>query len=117
MKDLPEFDVLREMAQNNPEQLEQLRVEMCDQLIQEAPAHVRRRLRGLQFQIDMERRRAGSAMDSCLRISKMMHDSLYTLGQTLNAAAGTEYDEDLLETRVGDSATVLSFPLGLKQRA
>lgn len=112
MKDLPEFDVLREMAQNNPEQLEQLRVEMCDQLIQEAPAHVRRRLRGLQFQIDMERRRAKSSMAACIAISGMMHESFDRLRQVLNEAAGNPaaaHHKPVMESNALDKATVLPF--------
>jgi len=86
--DLPEFDKLREMAQNDPEALERLRVELCDQLIQEAPEKYRRKLRGLQFRVDMERRRAKSPMAACIAISGMMHDSFDRLRQTLNEAAG-----------------------------
>ena len=86
--DLPEFDKLREMAKQNPEQLEKLRAELCDQLIQEAPEEHRRRLRGLQFRIDMERQRAKSPMAACIAISGMMHDSFDRLRQVLNEAAG-----------------------------
>lgn len=86
--DLPEFDKLREMAQNNPEQLERLRMELCDQLIQDAPEKYRRKLRGLQFRVDMERRRAKSPMAACIAISGMMHDSFDRLRQTLNEATG-----------------------------
>ncbi|NIR25446.1 MAG: DUF3135 domain-containing protein, partial [Gammaproteobacteria bacterium] len=67
--DLPEFDKLREMAEQDPEQLERLRVELCDRLIQDAPEKYRRKLRGLQFRIDMERRRAKSPMAACIAIS------------------------------------------------
>ncbi|RLT94517.1 DUF3135 domain-containing protein [Ketobacter sp.] len=86
--DLPEFDKLREMAQRDPEALERLRVELCDRVIQEAPEKYRRKLRGLQFRVDMERRRAKSPMAACIAISGMMHDSFDRLRQTLNEAAG-----------------------------
>lgn len=89
--DLPEFDKLREMAQRNPEELEQLRVQLCDQLIQEAPEQYRRKLRGLQFRVDMERRRAKSPMAACIAISGMMHDSFDRLRQVLNEAAGNTH--------------------------
>lgn len=85
---LPEFDTLREMAQRDPEGLERLRVELCDQLIQSAPEAYRRKLRGLQFRVDMERRRAKSPMAACIAISAMMHDSFDQLRQALNEAAG-----------------------------
>ena len=86
--DLPEFDKLREMAQRDPEQLEQLRVQLCDQLIQDAPEQYRRKLRGLQFRVDMERRRAKSPMAACIAISGMMHDSFDQMRQVLNEAVG-----------------------------
>lgn len=86
--ELPDFDKLKEMAENNPEQLEKLRVEMCDRLIQEAPEKYRRKLRGLQFRIDMERRKAKSPMAACIAISGMMHDSFDQLRQALNDATG-----------------------------
>ena len=86
--DLPDFDKLREMAQHDPEGLERLRVQLCDQLIQSAPEAYRRKLRGLQFRVDMERRRAKSPMAACIAISSMMHDSFDRLRQVLNEAAG-----------------------------
>lgn len=85
---LPEFDVLQEMAEKDPEGLEQLRRELCDQLIQNAPAAYRRKLRGLQFRVDMERRRAKNPMSACIAISAMMHDSFDQLRHALNEAAG-----------------------------
>lgn len=84
--ELPGFDELRDMAQNNPEQLERLRVALCDQLIQEAPSEYRRKLRGLQFQIDMERRRAKTPMAACIAISGMMHESFDRLREALSSA-------------------------------
>lgn len=85
---LPEFDQLRELAQKDPEALERLRRELCDQLICSAPEAYRRKLRGLQFRVDMERRRAKSPMAACIAISGMMHDSFDQLRQALNEAAG-----------------------------
>lgn len=85
---LPDFEVLREMAEKDPEGLERLRVELCDQLIQEAPEAYRRKLRGLQFRVDMERRRARNPMAACIAISAMMHDSFDQLRQALTEAAG-----------------------------
>lgn len=86
--ELPSFDVLKEMAQKDPEALERLRVQLCDQLIQDAPPAYRRKLRGLQFRVDMERRRAKSPMAACIAISGMMHDAFDKLRMALNDAAG-----------------------------
>ena len=76
---LPSFDELLKLAQTNPEQLEELRQRMVEETINSAPDGIKRRLRGLQFQIDAERQIASNPMASCIRISKMMHDRLFEL--------------------------------------
>ncbi len=84
---LPSFDELAELARTHPDQFERLRAEVCDAFINEAPEKCRSRLRGLQFRIDMERRRCSNPMASCIRISAMMHNSLDRLRLLLS-----EYD-------------------------
>jgi len=83
-KELPSFDEMVKLAQENPEQLEEIRAQMCEAIIQSAPEKLHRKLRGLQFKIDMERRRAKSPLASCVRISQMMHDSFSQLRTALN---------------------------------
>lgn len=111
--ELPSFDVLREMAQRDPEALERLRVQLCDQLIQDAPPAYRRKLRGLQFRVDMERRRAKSPMAACIAISGMMHDTFDKLRQALNDAAGRSDGfyavETVAQTSRESAAKVLPF--------
>ncbi len=111
--EMPSFDEMVRLAKEEPENFEAMRQELIESTITDAPEDHQRRLRGLQFQVDMERRRSGSAMAACINISKMMHDSLYTLGQTLNAAAGAETDPviDLFAEERATAATILSFPM------
>ena len=106
---LPEFDQLRQMAQKDPEGLERLRVQLCDQLIQSAPEAYRRKLRGLQFRVDMERRRAKTPMAACIAISGMMHDSFDRLRQVLNEAASNASSTDSQQAEAATAATVLPF--------
>lgn len=89
MKDLPEFDELMKLAKEDPEALEQIRRDAVEDLISNAPEKHQRRLRGLQFQVDMEREKAKNPMDSCVRISKLMHESFSKLRDTLNEAQQT----------------------------
>ena len=86
--ELPGFDTLRDMAMRDPAGLERLRIQLSDQIIQDAPPSYRRKLRGLQFRIDMEIRRARSHMAACIAISGMMHDAFDKLRHALNEAAG-----------------------------
>lgn len=82
--DLPDFDVLLEMAEKRPEQLESLRSELIESVISSADEACQRRLRGLQFRIDATRRASGTPMAACIRISEMMHESLHSLQACLN---------------------------------
>lgn len=97
--DLPEFDVLLKMANENPNELEALRKDLSEQLICNAPVAYQRRLRGLQFQIDMQRQKAKNPLDSCIKISTMMHNSVDKLRIALHQA--TEASEDLDNIAMG----------------
>jgi hypothetical protein len=78
--DLPgygfDFDTWAELARNDPEAFEARRRACIEAFIADAPQEHRRRLRGVQFRIDMERRRARNPMAACLRLSSMMWDAL-----------------------------------------
>ncbi len=108
---MPSFDEMVRLAKNDPETLERIRLKLIEETIAEAPENCHRRLRGLQFQIDMERRRASNPMSACVRISKMMHDSLYTMRQTLNAAVGQTTDDVVMPLETPSQAQVLAFPM------
>lgn len=83
-QELPSFEQLVELAESDPDGLEHLRHALVEDFIQHAPANQRRRLKGLQFVIDMERRRAKNPVQSCIRMSQLMHDRVSILRDTLN---------------------------------
>jgi hypothetical protein len=99
MPRLPAFDVLVDMARNDPKGLETLRRSLTDAVIAAASNDTtRRRLQGLQFRVDMERRRATTPLAATIRISEMMCKSLAELHRSMVAPV----DEDvLLPIRVG----------------
>jgi Protein of unknown function (DUF3135) len=82
------FDELAALAKNDPEAFEQRRQEMIDALFASIEARSDdpqfiHRLRGLQFRIDMERRRSRTSMRALLRIYSMMWDSFIELNDLL----------------------------------
>lgn len=81
---LPEFDVLVDMARNNPERLERLRRELTEDIIEGADnEHHKKRLAGLQFRVDLERRRARTPLAATIKISEMMCHSLADLHRSM----------------------------------
>ena len=84
MKELPEFEEMMRLAKEDPEKLEELRSNYINEIIEAAPKHQQNRLKGLQFQIDMERRKAKTPLAACIKISEMMHESFMELRDALN---------------------------------
>lgn len=104
---LPAFDILVDMARNEPDQLERLRRHLTKHIINGAESEEkRRRLEGLQFRVDMERRRAGSALAATIRISEMMCHSLADLHKSMV----TPLAEELPDPTARLHADVLQFP-------
>ncbi len=115
---LPNIDELIKMANNEPEQLEILRSKLATQLIENAPQHYHKRLHGLQFQIDMERRKTNNPLHCCIKISEMMLDSyqnLQTAIHTLDETKNQTKDEFLRSNNITQhSAEIINFQISQK---
>ena len=107
---LPEFEVLVDMARNNPESLEELRSALVTGVIDNARTpQQQQRLAGLQFRIDLERRRSTSPMGATIRLSEMMCRSLADLHLSIVAPDELETPIETIELQdVG--ATIVPFP-------
>lgn len=77
--ELPDFDTLKELATTEPARLDAILEQQIDQLMTRASPDQQRRLRGLQFKIDGQRRLAKNNLDSCIRIASMMRESFYVM--------------------------------------
>ena len=110
----PNFDELMKLANEKPELLEALRKQKINEIIDNAPADMRHRLRGLQFQIDCQRRIHKTPLASCLSISKMMCDSLNKLNDVLNGNK-QQVSKASKSTETGGTAKsraeILTFPV------
>jgi len=71
-----DFDEWARLARTDPSAFEARRLALIEDYLGQFPPPDQRRLRGLQFRIDMERRRARTPMAACIRLSAMMWDSL-----------------------------------------
>ncbi len=96
-----DFDQMAQLFKDDPLAFEKKREEMVEELIQSAPSDLQRRLRGIQFQVDMERAKAKTPMDACLRIYGKMMDHFH--GQFAPAIRGLAGAEEL----DADSAALL----------
>lgn len=92
--ELPDFDHLVTLANEDPDAFEALREKLCGQVIERAPERSKKRLEGIQFTVDMERQRCRTNVQACLRISEMMQTALVELNKTLNKAYDTPQQTD-----------------------
>jgi hypothetical protein len=71
-----DFDRWLKLASTDLSAFEALRRSTIDEVIRQAPEEQQDRLRRLQWRIDQERRRSGSPMGACIRISRMMWEQM-----------------------------------------
>ena len=71
-----DFDDWSRLAKDDPSAFEARRQALIEEFLRQFPQPDQQRLRGLQFRIDMVRRRARTPMGACLKISSMMWESL-----------------------------------------
>lgn len=67
-----DFDQWSKIAQLEPEKFEAMRQQMIDELIAQAPDHLKPRMAGLQWQVDQIRNQAGNPMAACVQLSQKM---------------------------------------------
>jgi len=79
---LPEFnfDEWRELHRNDPAAFEKKRELWLDTIINSAPTKYQHRLHGLMFKVNTIRRQEKNPLQTCVKISDMMMDSLSDLG-------------------------------------
>ncbi len=79
-----DFTFWSELARRDPERFEALRGRLILDFLASVPPERRRRLEGLQWRIDAERRRAGTPLAACITLSRMMWDSCAALQDALH---------------------------------
>ncbi len=85
----PDFDAFdatewMALAESAPEEFEKQRLAAIEHLIARAPQRLHKRLRCLQWRIDMERRKCATPLAACLRLNQMMWDFIFAEQGFLN---------------------------------
>lgn len=104
-----DFDVWMNLARNDPEKFEVLRIQAIEKLIEAASEERKIHLRRLQWRVDRVRERSGTPMAATLAISKMMWESFYELRDHYQGLLGVNMASHPAKTV--QSAKILSFRL------
>lgn len=103
-----DFDRWAEIAKTDPEKFEAHRQKMLDDFFELIPQSRQQRIRGLQFQVDMECRKAKTPLAACIKISSMMWDNISKENGLMDAfralTQGTE-----LGKKCGEKAKLITF--------
>lgn len=83
-----DFDAWAMLARTAPDDFEQRRSAVIESQILSSDNV--RRMRGLQWRIDIERIRAQTSLKSCLRLSTLMWDAFVDLNNSLNIFVGND---------------------------
>lgn len=103
------FDEWLQLANNDPEAFEKRRQQAIDALIAETSGEQQQRLRGLQWRIDMERRKYKDSLVRCQRVFSMMWSSVYGDNGLLQALHGKNPAQETSGSARQERADVLSF--------
>lgn len=79
----PDHDSLSQLAKEDPQAFEDLRQQLVGELIERAPEALKPRLEGLQFRIDVIRRRSGNSLGATVKIYQLMWQSFLQLRHEL----------------------------------
>ena len=90
--EFPDVDTLMEIAKNDPDALDRIKQEAVDDLINSAAEKDQQRLRGLQWQVDMELKKSKNPMEGCIKVSEMMHEKLWELRAALQNQEEGEFE-------------------------
>tara|TARA_R110002072_G_scaffold1164_4_gene9646 strand:- start:9882 stop:10217 length:336 start_codon:yes stop_codon:yes gene_type:complete len=104
----PDVDTLMQIAQKDPDALDRIKQEAVSALIDSAEPSHQQRLRGLQWQVDMELKKSKNPMESCIKVSEMMHEKLWELRAALQSEEHGEL-EGFYESELEDGAEILPF--------
>jgi hypothetical protein len=81
-----DFENWAKLAKQDPAAFERKREAILREAIKSAPPEYRQRLEGLQFRLDLERRKSSSPLSACVRMQSLMWDAFFRLREELNRA-------------------------------
>ncbi len=110
------FEEWMNLAKSDPEEFEKRRKEMINNLICSAPAERQQRLRGLQWRIDMERKKCSNPLSACIRLSEMMWDFVYAENGFLNTLKKLGATDPKVKIRKNEVKSAEILPFNAKSR-
>ncbi|MDH5433757.1 MAG: DUF3135 domain-containing protein [Gammaproteobacteria bacterium] len=103
------FDEWKELYEKDAEAFEALRKQWIDDFISSAPEKYQHRLKGVMFKVDAIRQCSKTPLQSCIKISEMMHNSLADLCYFSNDLKYTAHKSAISPEIKNMTADILTF--------
>jgi hypothetical protein len=84
MTQLPNFDSLKWLAENNPEELERLQKKMCEEAIERCPESNKEQLISMHFHLEQQLSRCSNPFHRCYLAISIMNDKFIALNDIIN---------------------------------
>jgi len=101
-----DFDAWTRLAKDDPQAFEYRRQDAIRSTIDSASVEHRRRLEGIQFQLDLERERSSTPLGACVRMNTLMWSGFHRLRKELNRVSSSRDD---VSPQARTSANVISI--------
>lgn len=102
---IPSHEELRKIFETDPNELELIRTELSEQLINSCSEISQRKLNGLMFKINLILRKSKNPHQSCILLHQIMMDNLFSLNEIL--VNPSKLNERIKNT--SNSAKVIQF--------
>lgn len=89
------FDAWKKLAEKDPQAFEEMRKKVVKAEIAKAPKSMQHRLTGMQWRVDMERKRCSNPTQSMIYVYKKMWNSVYGENGLLSALHGSTADQQM----------------------
>ena len=100
---------MAKLAKDDPEAFERKRQALIHKVIDQSSPHLQGRMQGLQWQIDQVRDSSTNPMGACIRISKMMWDSVLEDDGLLNRLESLQSGNHIDSSQESHSADIIPF--------
>lgn len=104
-----DFDILKELAENNPDHFEEVRQEIISDFIQSLPEERRHRMECLQWRIDRTREKSKTALAACMAITEMMWESFEQLNTLFMEIKSSESNSSVMSSATLHTAKIIPF--------
>ncbi len=104
-----DFEQWSTLAKKEPQRFEELRQQAIDKILHSSPEKLKKRMQGLQWQIDQIRNTSKTPISACIKISSMMWENVLGEEGLVESIEKLSVPQQKEAARKNKKATILKF--------